>query len=88
MRVMAHAEKEPQITPAWMNPKDAAAYLGVSVSSFYRGVMDNVDARRLGGRTVVSRASLDSYMSKLPKQQRPGLRNRRTPSPAKKPINH
>ena len=83
--MMAQSDKESVIQPAWMSPGDAAAYLGIAPSSFYRSIMnqDKVDIRKLGARTMVSRESLDAYMSSLPKQPRPGLRLKRGPGPGR-----
>lgn len=68
--------REP-IQPAWLSPQDAATYIGIHVNSVYRSVMDHVETKQLGRRTLINRRSLDRFMDGLPPQPKKGLRHRR-----------
>ena len=55
------------ITPIAMPPADAAKFLGIGRRSLSRLIHDRkVAARKSGRRTLVDRASLETYYASLP----------------------
>ncbi len=54
--------------PAAMSPKDASFYLGVGVNSIYEMIAaGELEARKLGARTLVVTASIRDRLAALPK---------------------
>lgn len=57
-----------QFEPLCLGVKDAATFIGLSKSRLYELIGEGaIDARRLGGRTVVPVASLRSYVENAPR---------------------
>jgi excisionase family DNA binding protein len=65
------------IEAAWLSPGEACIYLGVSTNHLYTKVMDHVETRKVGHRTLMKRSSLDAFMEQQPLQPKEGLRVRR-----------
>lgn len=60
--------------PLAISIADAAAHIGIGRTKLYALIAEGqLTARKLGGRTLVLRADLDSFLNKLPKlhEQRP-----------------
>ena len=54
--------------PSMFSVWGACRYAGISRSRLYVLISEGkVDARKIGGRTIITRASLDSLLSKLPR---------------------
>jgi excisionase family DNA binding protein len=54
------------LEPISISPKQAAALLGVSIRTIWREIAaGRIVARRLRGRVLVDRASLEAYFSGL-----------------------
>jgi excisionase family DNA binding protein len=65
------------ITPVALPPADAARFLAVSRRTLSRLIADRkVVARRCGRRTLVDRASLETYYESLPTGQQAPVRVR------------
>lgn len=50
----------------WLTVEEALVYAGINRNAFYKA-LHKLDARKLGKRTMVRRASLDKFMAALPK---------------------
>lgn len=56
-----------QIEPLVLGVKDAAAFIGLSRSRLYELISDGqIEARKLGSRTVVPTASLKAFVASAP----------------------
>lgn len=59
-----------QIEPMVLGVKDAAAFIGLSKSRLYELIGEKqIDARKLGARTVVPVASLKAFVEAAPRLQ-------------------
>ena len=59
-----------QLEPMVLGVKDAAAYIGLSKSRLYELIGENqIEARKLGARTVVPLASLKAFVDAAPRLQ-------------------
>lgn len=67
------------VQPNWLSPADAATYLGITTPTLYERVMDKVEVRKMGRKTLIKRADLDRYMETLPAMPARGLRLTRHP---------
>lgn len=64
---MGAQRSEPDRWPGWMKRKEAAAYLGVSLSTIQRlEETEQINARRVGRDVRISKSSLDVYMESRP----------------------
>lgn len=72
----ALVEAQAKVTPAWLSPDDAAAYIGVGIAHFYKTIMARINVRKMGRRTLVERKSLDELMNNAPHQKPEGSRSR------------
>jgi excisionase family DNA binding protein len=56
------------IEPMVLGVKDAATFIGLSKSRLYELISENqIEARRLGGRTVIPVASLRAFVNSAPR---------------------
>ena len=64
-------ERANQIAPAMLQIPDAAKYSGLSRTRVYELISTGaLDARKMGKRTIISRASIDAFLADLPKAAR------------------
>ena len=64
-------ERANQIAPAMLQIPDAAKYSGLSRTRVYELISTGaLDARKMGKRTIISRASIDAFLADLPKSAR------------------
>jgi excisionase family DNA binding protein len=61
------ADSQPAIKPAAMRPEQAAAYIGVSVTTVRRLIgRGELEKRRIGSALVVLTRSLDAFLERAP----------------------
>jgi hypothetical protein len=57
---------------ALYSPRETEAILGVSHATLYRLIAaDRLDARKIDGKTVITAASIETFLSSLPKVGEP-----------------
>jgi excisionase family DNA binding protein len=55
------------ITPAFLRPKDAAAYLSMGLSTFYRLIESKkVRVKKVAGVRLISRVELEQFVESCP----------------------
>jgi excisionase family DNA binding protein len=57
----------PTLAPALLTIKQTAAYTGISRTRIYE-VIDRLDARKFGRRTLITKDSVDRFIADLPRQ--------------------
>lgn len=58
----------PAASQALFSPKDTKAILSVSHATLYRLIKSGrLDARKIAGKTVITRESIESFISLLPR---------------------
>lgn len=69
-----HSALPPNLEPRGLDRMEAAAYLGIGVTLFDRLVKDNTmpAAKRLAGRLVWDRRSLDKHFDAIPEERGTG----------------
>ncbi len=65
-RTARRVERLDLVVGAWNDIPTTCAYAGLNRSGLYR-IMDQLDVRKFGRRTLISRESVERYMNSLPR---------------------
>lgn len=60
------ARVEPMTVGVWLSIEESLRYSSLNRAALYK-ILDQLDARKFGKRTLVRRASLDRFLTRLPK---------------------